>query len=198
MTIARRVRRLVSPFMIVLALILMTACGSSPSPTGTGSGTDADSQTIGDIPDDQVFVTYASPLGNYTIEVPEGWASTTDSAGVSFTDRLNTIRLQSSTATSAPTPASAQADLDVIKASATGFAGGEVSTVTLPAGQALLLAYRADAPADPVTGKIINDDIERYQFFHGQTLLTVTLSGPHGADNVDPWRVVTDSLMWTS
>ena len=25
----------------------------------------------------------------------------------------------------------------------------------------------------------------------------VTLSGPRGADNVDPWRVITDSLRWT-
>jgi hypothetical protein len=195
MMITRWVRRLVTPVMIVLAWTLLAACGSSPSGTGSGSG--VASPTIGDIPGDQAFVTYASPVGNYTIKVPEGWASTTDAAGVSFTDRLNTIRLESSTATSAPTTASAQADLATIKAGATGFVGGEVSTVTLPAGPALLMTYRADAPADPVTGKIINDDIERYQFFRGQTLLTVTLSGPHGADNVDPWRVVTDSLMWT-
>ncbi|MDT7564604.1 MAG: hypothetical protein QOG76_3228, partial [Pseudonocardiales bacterium] len=25
----------------------------------------------------------------------------------------------------------------------------------------------------------------------------LTLSGPKGADNVDPWRKVTDSLRWT-
>jgi len=26
----------------------------------------------------------------------------------------------------------------------------------------------------------------------------LTLSGPVGADNVDPWRIVTDSLAWSS
>jgi hypothetical protein len=58
--------------------------------------------------------------------------------------------------------------------------------------------YRADAAADPVTGKVVNDDIERYQFWKNGTLVTLTLSGPHGADNVDPWRIVTDSFRWTA
>jgi hypothetical protein len=25
----------------------------------------------------------------------------------------------------------------------------------------------------------------------------ITLSGPAGADSVDPWRTITDSLQWT-
>ena len=31
----------------------------------------------------------------------------------------------------------------------------------------------------------------------GVLIGAVTLSGPHGADNVDPWRTVTDSLTWS-
>jgi len=53
------------------------------------------------------------------------------------------------------------------------------------------------APPDPVTGKTVTDSVERYVFTHGGRTAVLTLSGPRGADNVDPWRIVTDSLRWT-
>jgi len=31
---------------------------------------------------------------------------------------------------------------------------------------------------------------------HSGTEVVLTLAGPKGADNVDPWRTVTDSLAW--
>ena len=34
-------------------------------------------------------------------------------------------------------------------------------------------------------------------FFHSGRAVVLTLSGPKGADNVDPWRLVTDSLQWS-
>jgi hypothetical protein len=33
-------------------------------------------------------------------------------------------------------------------------------------------------------------------FTRGGRTAVLTLSGPRGADNVDPWRIVTDSLRW--
>jgi hypothetical protein len=39
--------------------------------------------------------------------------------------------------------------------------------------------------------------VERYVFFHKGKDVVLTLSGPKGADNVDPWRIVTDSLRWS-
>ena len=53
-----------------------------------------------------------------------------------------------------------------------------------------------DAPADPVTGKVVHDAVERYEFWRAGTEAILTLSGPVGADNVDPWRIVTDSFRW--
>jgi hypothetical protein len=49
-----------------------------------------------------------------------------------------------------------------------------------------------------VTGKAKTDAVERYLFVHKGKRVTLTLSGPKGADNVDPWRLVTDSLSWKS
>jgi hypothetical protein len=48
-----------------------------------------------------------------------------------------------------------------------------------------------------VTGKAGRDAVQRYVFFHNGTRVTLTLSGPQAADNVDPWRIVSDSVRWT-
>ncbi len=49
-----------------------------------------------------------------------------------------------------------------------------------------------------MTGKSVKDAYERYEFFNKGELATVTVSGPDGADNVDPWMTVSDSLKWSS
>ena len=59
-----------------------------------------------------------------------------------------------------------------------------------------MITYRADADPDPVTGKVVHDDVERYEFWKAGKTVILALSGPQGADNVDPWRIVTDSLAW--
>src|SRR5437764_12662296 len=56
----------------------------------------------GDIPDTQVFVTYASPLG-FSIKVPEGWSRKEDAQSVIFSDKYNTIEVTQSPLSSAPT-----------------------------------------------------------------------------------------------
>ena len=96
-------------------------------------------------------------------------------------------------------PGSATTDVvPALSAATPGFQLGQVRAVTRNAGDGILLTYQADSPADPVTGKTVVDDVEQYWFFHNGTLVTLTLSGPKGADNVDPWRIVTDSLRWTA
>jgi hypothetical protein len=66
--------------------------------------------------------------------------------------------------------------------------------VTRKAGPAVRITYFAPAPADPVTGKAHTNAVERYVFFKNGKDVVLTLSGPKGADNVDPWRIVTDSV----
>src|SRR5438045_2906702 len=63
-------------------------------------------------------------------------------------------------------------------------------------GKVLRIACLARAAANPVTGRSGIDAVERYFFFHRGRDAIVTLSGPKGADNVDPWRLVTNSLRW--
>lgn len=46
----------------------------------------AEKNPPGDIPDDQAFVTFKSPLG-FSIRVPEGWARRDLAGGVTYSDK---------------------------------------------------------------------------------------------------------------
>ncbi|MGI8613522.1 MAG: hypothetical protein ACR2KL_06210 [Nocardioidaceae bacterium] len=179
--------------------------GSSASPTTpsatasspTASSTLKEYSPAGDIPDNQVFVPYTPPGAHYSIQIPEGWSRSSAGGAVTFTDKLNSVRIESVPAASAPTVASATSkELPRIAATATNYAAGAVTTVDRKAGTAVLVTYQADAPPDPVTGKYVRDAVERYEFWRQGTEAILTLSGPVGADNVDPWRIVSDSFAW--
>jgi len=60
----------------------------------------------------------------------------------------------------------------------------------------ILLTYQGDSTPDQVTGKVVRDAFERYTFSRAGKRIDLTLSGPTNADNVDPWRIVSDSLRW--
>jgi hypothetical protein len=165
------------------------------SPTG-GQPAGTESPPPGDIPDSTVYVPYRPASGQYEVKVPEGWARTVTSSAVSFTDKLNTITIQAAPA-APPTLASARAsEVPKIQSAAQGFTLTDVSSVTRIAGSVILIRYTADSVPDPVTGKVYKDAVERYEFYRGDTEAVITLSGPSGADNVDPWRTVTNSFRW--
>jgi hypothetical protein len=73
---------------------------------------------------------------------------------------------------------------------------GKVTTARRKAGPVVVVSYRVDSAPDPVTGKVLREDVERYEFWRAGTEAILTLSAPVGSDNVDPWRRVTDSFAW--
>ena len=181
-----------------LCLIAASCGGSSGSTTTSKKTPTTDVSPAGDIPDTQAFVAYAVPDGRYSLQVPEGWARTDGAAGVTFTDKLNSIHLEERPAASAPTVGTVRAiDLPGLQAAAQSFRLGSVATVQRKAGAAVLVTYRAASAPDAVTGKRVTQDVEVYEFWRAGTLVTITLLSPHGADNVDPWRTVTDSFAWS-
>lgn len=150
----------------------------------------------GDIPDTTAYVAFRPGSGQYEVKVPEGWARTVSPAAVFFTDKLNIISIWTTKA-AAPTVASARAvEVPAIKHPLHGFALTGVSVVSRPAGTAVLIRYSADSRPNPVTGKVYKDTFERYEFYKNGTEAVVLLGGPAGADNVDPWRTVTNSFRW--
>jgi hypothetical protein len=178
------------------------ACGSASSPTSSTNAPSPnakESSPPGDIPDNQAFVRFTPPGGGFTVKVPEGWARRTAGGAVVFTDKLNAIRIESRSAAAPLTvPAARAGELARLARSVKGFEPGKVSTVTRKAGTALRMTYLESAAANPVTGKAGTDAVERYVFFHKGRAVVLTLSGPKGADNVDPWRLVTDSVRWSA
>ena len=151
----------------------------------------------GDIPDNQAFVPFSPQSARYTVSVPEGWARTEIGSATNFTDKLNTIRLEASIAPGAPSTATALSDeLPIIKLNEQRVSAARSSRVTRKSGGAILLTYLRDSAPNAVTGKVVREAVERYEFWRKGTRVTLTLSGPVGADNVDPWRIVSDSFTW--
>ena len=190
-------------------LAVVAACGASGAsgasgsatgnPAGGGSPSTArETSPTGDIADNVAYVAYQPPSGRYTIKTPEGWSRSGTGDSVTFTDKLNRVQVLLRPLAIAPTQASigtgelpAALDLSRGAGPVTG-----ITTVTRSAGPAVLARYQADSPADPVTGKVVRDAVERYSFWKSGTEAVLTLSGPVGADNVDPYKMITDSFGW--
>ncbi|MBP5898089.1 hypothetical protein QBB33_22950 [Streptomyces scabiei] len=193
---------------VTVIAAVIAGCGGSSSGAHSGSGSTAPAQATpvptesnppGDIPDNQVFVAYRPTSGftGFTVKVPEGWARTDKGDGTVFTDKLNSVTITTATASTAPTVTSVQKTVvPQLSRAVPKFASPKVSQVTRMAGPVVLLTYQGDSARDPVTGKVVRDAFERYAFYRQGHEVDLTLSGPVNADNVDPWRTVSDSFAW--
>lgn len=197
---------------LVLAVAVTAGCSGAASHFGSGSsstthtsgsipggGAPTETNPPGDIPDNQAYVAFQPSSGftGFTVKVPEGWARTGQGGATVFTDKLNRVEIATASASSAPTVTSVGSEVvPRLRGQVPKFDGPKVSQVNRHAGSAVLLKYQGDSAADPVTGKIVRDAFERYAFYRQGHEVDLTLSGPVNADNVDPWRIVTDSFSW--
>ncbi|MCW2591611.1 MAG: hypothetical protein JWQ86_4038, partial [Mycobacterium sp.] len=114
-----------------------------------------------------------------------------------FTDKLNAVRIEINPFLDTLTPdVVRREELPAIQAASPGYRFGAVSVVQRQAGPVILATYQVDSTPNEVTGKRGVDAVERYSFWSDGHEVVLTLSGPVGADNVDPWRTITDSLQW--
>ncbi|MBS1888095.1 MAG: hypothetical protein JSU06_13000 [Actinobacteria bacterium] len=65
---------------------------------------------------------------------------------------------------------------------------------TLKPGEKRTLARRS-AP-DPVTGKTVKLMVDVYEYEHGGKVAVLELSTPEGVDNVDAYRLISESFEW--
>lgn len=154
----------------------------------------ADNAPPGDIPDNQAFVVHHG--AGYLLKVPEGWPSITRSGATTFTHAYNGITVVVAHSAKAPTVASETAEVAKLKATIKGFAHPAVSAITRPGGSGVLVRYQAASAPSPVTGTRIKADVQRYELWRAGREAIITLQAPHGADNVDAWKLVTSSLRW--
>ena len=205
-------------FTAGVAAVALTGCGGSSATSSaaatsgavsiSSSATTSSTSTVnpnqretlppGDIPDTIAYVPFAAHALGLTVSIPEGWSRAMSGRAVSFTDKLNRVRVFTAPASRAPTTASIRsAELPAIARSVTSFAVQSVTTVSRPAGPAIRIAYLGDSTPNPVTGKVGTLAFERYDFFHHGREVVILVSSPKGSDNVDPWRKITSSLRYS-
>jgi hypothetical protein len=168
---------------------------NTAAPARTEKAVPAENNPPGDIPDNLAFIRYTNKAGAYSFTHPEGWARTLHGGRVRFTDKLNGVLVESVPATKAPTVSSARAD-DVprLHAAVPAFQLRTVSPVRVPAGHGVRIVFRRNSDPDPVTGKVYRDEVEEYDVFSGGRVVRMDLYGPVGADNVDAYRTMSQSL----
>jgi len=150
----------------------------------------------GDIPDSQVFVDYASPLG-FSLKVPEGWARLDRGDGAIFKDKYGRVVVTETQMPSAPDLAVANSELvPLLKRGAHAVVVTKVRAIRRPACEAMLISYGSNSDPNPVTNKAIRLENDRYYFWEAGNLVSLDLSAPAGADNVDQWDLMSNSFRW--
>jgi hypothetical protein len=201
--------------MRILLLLLMSAvlaavlagCGSGgsaapPTTATTGATTtsgagalqaEANATAAGDIPDNQVFLTFRDPNAGYSMKYPEGWAQQGSGDAVTFRDKNNVVRAIVSSG-AAWTKSSVTADVQ-------GLKGAQVphppAAITLSGRLAFKVVYRTVSAPNPVTGKRVTLTVDRYYVSARGRRAVLDLGCPVGVDNVDAFRLISESFRWS-
>jgi hypothetical protein len=172
-----------------------SAAGANPPAPESGVPSEAQSAATGDIPDNQAFLTYDNRAAGYSIRYPEGWARKGSASDVTFQDRANVIHVVVVKG-SPPTPAEAEAGLAKLRRSDPSVNGGAARALTISGAPAIKLTYTRLSAPDPVTGKRLPLTIDRYLYAHGGKVAIVDLGTPKGVDNVDAYRMISETFRW--
>jgi hypothetical protein len=183
-----------------------SSSGSTRS-SGGGAGAlvgEANAAAAGDIPDNQVFITYANASQGYSVKYPEGWAQQGNGATVVFRDKNNEMRIVAGQG--AVTTSAVKADVQQLMAQTTNFkvlsqpvanptCTNAGKTVKLPRVSAKVV-YQTESKPNAVTGKKVTLIVDRYYLAHGGKRVIVDLASPKGVDNVDAYCLMISSFTW--
>jgi hypothetical protein len=155
-----------------------------------------ETNTPGDIPDSQVFVTYTSPAG-FSIKVPEGWARTERPDGASFADKYGTVDISLTRPAVASTfKQASQEEAGRLAKSGHAVRISAIHRIALPAGPAMQIVYTSNSEPNAVTDKQIRLESNRYLLDQPGREVALTFSAPAGADNADQWQLMARSFRW--
>jgi hypothetical protein len=187
--------------LILLPLAVVVGCGSSSgSSSGGGSApsalsADAKSAATGDIPDNQNFLTFKDTKDGFSMKYPEGWAQNRTGGGITFQDKNNLVRASVHSGP-APTAASATAELKKLKATDPTVSAQTPKIVVIRGRTAVKVTYTTTSTPNPVTGKRVTLMVDRYEFAKGGKVAVLDLGTPKGVDNVDAYRLMSESFTW--
>jgi hypothetical protein len=212
---------LLALFVLLVLLVLLSGCGTSgpaapvsppgstsagasttapalsPSPAVAQSPVPAESNPPGDIPDTTVYIPYHCAKGHFLLKVPEGWSRRTTSASSTFTSNLNSITAAWMPMAAAPTVSTARSTtVRALQSGTLAFRLHSVRAVSLPGGPAIEIVYQVNSQPNAVTGRQYRLVIERFELYRAGRGAVLSLSSAVGSDNVDPWRIVSESFRW--
>jgi hypothetical protein len=200
------IRRLILVALLLGALIA-AGCGkssssssssNSSSSTTAGAGAlsgEAKSAATGDIPDNQVFLTFKNPGGGYAMRYPEGWAQQGSGRDVTFQDKNNLVHVVVAPG-SAPTSSSVAAQLAKLHTATPSLKADTPRPVTLHGTPVVKVTYSTVSSPNSVTGKRVKLTVDRYELGRNGQVATVDLGTPVGVDNLDAYRLMIESFRW--
>ena len=151
----------------------------------------------GDIPDTTVYVVYRAAAAHALLKVPEGWARRRTASGATFSSNLNSITIVAAPMKSAPTVATARnTTATSLSHASLAFRLQSVRAVKLAGGPAIEIVYQINSQPNSVTGRQYRLVVERFEFYRAGHGVVLSLSSAVGSDNVDPWRIVSESFRW--
>lgn len=194
-------------------------CGSATHPGVTGSSTtgpatisatksaagsqgvgalsaEAQSTATGDIPDNQVFLTFGNMASGYSVSYPEGWARKGGGRDVTFSDKNNIVHIVIVKGP-APTPAGVLSELTSLHRADPTLKFSSPRPVTVKSGAAIKTTYTTESAPNPVTGKRVRLIVDRYELARAGQRATIDLGTPRGVDNVDAYRLMINSFRWS-
>jgi hypothetical protein len=181
---------------ILLAGVLIVYPIAVPAVAAAEKAAQAEKNPPGDIPDNQVFVPYASPLG-FALQVPEGWSRVDRQDGVRFFDKYNIIDVGVAPCATAPTAVSVRSNEAATLASdGRSVTIASVKEIRLKSGAAVEILYSSNSAPNSVTNKQIRLEHDRLIFFKDGKAATADFAAPQGADNADQWRLMANSFRW--
>ena len=183
-------------FLAAAAFALALGCIAPRLAAPAAAQEQPETNTPGDIPDSQAFVTYTSPAG-FSVKVPEGWARTERPDGASFADKYGTVDISVTRTAVAPTLKQASEE-EAARLAKSGHAVRipAIRRITLPAGPAMQIVYTSNSEPNAVTDKQIRLENNRYLLDQAGREVALTFSAPAGADNADQWQLMARSFRW--
>jgi hypothetical protein len=190
--------------LALAASLLAAGCGSSGGSSTHSSSTsgaalltaETQSAATGDIPDNQVFITYTNPQPRYRIVAPEGWARKGSGTDVSFADKNNRVHIVVAPGRNQVSAPALAAELARRRAAEPTLSFTPPARIHLTAGEAIKSTYTTRSAPNPVTGKQVVLIVDRYELAGPGGLATIDLGTAKGVDNVDAYRKMINSFRW--
>jgi hypothetical protein len=174
------------------------ASGTAPASGGApvnALAQEAGSAGKGDIPDNQVYLSYTDRQAGYSIKYPEGWTRTGSGSDITFAAKNNRVHIVIAPGP-APSTGAMSAELNRLKTQTPTLRFQTPAQVTLTSGPAVKAAYTTQSAPNSVTGKSVQLIVDRYELAHGGKRATVDLGTAQGVDNIDAYKMMINSFKW--